>query len=365
MSLSDIGLPGQQIDVLNGGDVDPSGRLLSVAEIQQAFRELRRRCDQTSTPTDTQPAPVASPSSSPPATERTTVVDGAPQPHTAASPQNLGPHTSTAAAAEPPHTPAETRRDAQEPQPHTAPKPAEATHGGARLGQDWIAVVSAHSGAGASCVALAITDALSAAERPARLIEAAHPARSGLVAAAAAELGTDPTGAWRRGSRRLATLYRRAGDIIPDGWPEQGPGDPASTVVDLGLPAPANLAQLSADQPSVVLVCRVTVPGVRLADHLLAHLHGAAVVLAAVGAGRWPGEVVASLGPHVRALRESGQVVTVPEDRRLLVTGPTNSPLPKSVAAAGRALLGLIDTARPGGVTTTAQGAPRRKGATR
>src|SRR3954465_4696067 len=43
MSLSGVGVPGQRVDVLNGGDVAPDGRLLSVAEIQQAFRELRVR----------------------------------------------------------------------------------------------------------------------------------------------------------------------------------------------------------------------------------------------------------------------------------------------------------------------------------
>ena len=43
MSLSEVGVPGQRVDVLNGGDVAPDGRLLSVAEIQQAFRELRAR----------------------------------------------------------------------------------------------------------------------------------------------------------------------------------------------------------------------------------------------------------------------------------------------------------------------------------
>ena len=55
MSLSEVGVPGQRVDVLSGGDVDPSGRLLSVAEIQQAFRELRAR---TSAATTTPPAPA-------------------------------------------------------------------------------------------------------------------------------------------------------------------------------------------------------------------------------------------------------------------------------------------------------------------
>ena len=43
VSLSEVGRTGQRVDVVHGGDVAPDGRLLSVAEIQQAFRELRAR----------------------------------------------------------------------------------------------------------------------------------------------------------------------------------------------------------------------------------------------------------------------------------------------------------------------------------
>ena len=56
----------------------------------------------------------------------------------------------------------------------------------------------------------------------------------------------------------------------------------------------------------------------------------------------------------------------MPLDRRPEVTGPTASALPRSVAAAGRALLGLIDAARPGELTTTsAAPAPATKGTRR
>lgn len=371
MSLSDVGVAGQQIDVINGGDVDPSGRLLSVAELQQAFRDLRRQRAQ-STPTPRRPD--EQPDSPPRSTLR---------PHTSSSPVNAGPHTSPTADADRPHTSAD---DAVQ-RPHTSPevdlvKDADRAHSSAgpvtsplpaspavasALGSDWVAVVSAHSGAGASCVALAVADALADTGRACRLIEAAHPARSGLVAAASAELGTDPSGAWRRGSRRLTTLYRRATDAAPQGWPD--PLQDAATVVDLGLPAPANVARLVADRPCIVLVCRVTVPGLRLAEQLLAELDGTSIVLAAVGPGRWPGEVAASVGDRVRALREGRRVVTVPDDRRLQVTGPTNSPLPKSVLHAGRELLGLIDAARLGSAgappTLTAPPASRTKGTTR
>ena len=295
MSLSEVGVPGQCVDVLNGGDVAPDGRLLSVAEIQQAFRELRDRTDRYSGPTR----------GSQPAVTRGADLDGA-----------------------------------------------------------WVSVVAAHAGAGASTVALAIADAAAAAGRATHLVETAHPTRSGLVAAANAELGPDASGAWRRGSRGQVTIDRRAGNDTPSGWPVLTASDDGLVVVDLGLPSPDSLTRLATSGCRIVVVCRPTVPGVRLAEQLLNSVTGP-VIVASVGAGKWPGEVSASLGPRLRALRAANAVVTVPADRRLGVTGPTNYPLPKPVATAGRSLLALIDAARSGDATASAQSAPRRKGTTR
>jgi hypothetical protein len=340
MTLSDVGVPGQLIDVLNGGDVHPSGRLLSVAEIQQAFRDLRRTDD-------------IGPNGD------------AAAPHPSPMPAVAGPNPTAEVSADARHTSSAAAAASARGAPHTSTTPADTIPGGGRLGRNWTAVVAAHSGAGASCIALAIADALSDLGRHSRLIEVAHPHRSGLVAAETAELGLDSSGAWRRGSRERATLFRRAAQIPPGGWPELTGIEPTETVVDLGLLAPTNLARLVAAQPQIVVVCRVTVPGLRLAEHLIAELADAPAALAAVGASRWPGEVSASLGPRVRDLRGSGRVVTVPHEGRLQVTGPTNSPLPKSIASAGRALLRLIDTARSGGVTASTPLAPRRRGTTR
>jgi hypothetical protein len=225
-------------------------------------------------------------------------------------------------------------------------------------------VVAAHAGAGASTVALAIADAAAAAGRTTHLIEAAHPTRSGLVAAANAELGVDAGGAWRRGSRGQVTIDRRAGNATPSGWPALKTLDDGLVVVDLGLPTPDSLARLAISRCRIVVVCRPTVPGVRLAEQLLNSITGP-VIIASVGSGKWPGEVNASLGPRLRELRAANAVVTVPADRRLEVTGPTNSPLPKPVATAGRSLLGLIDAAHSGVVAASAQSVPRRKGTTR
>jgi len=328
MSRSDVAVRSHQIDAPARSDDDPRG--LSVAEIQQAFRELRRSREGRGASAASVSAPA-----------------GPRRSHTGDS---CGPDTAWHVGVAPP-------------QPFT--QPARATDAGYRLGTDWTVVVSAHGGAGASCVALAIADALSASQQPSRLIETAPPARSGLVAAATAELGADPTGAWRRGTRQRSTLYRPATDVPPAGWPAPAGSVPTATVVDLGLPTPADLSRLATDRPQLVVVCRGTVPGLRAAEQLLAELDGVPAVLAAVGAGRWPGAVSASLGPAVRDLRAAGQVVTVPADRHLQLTGPTTRRLPTSVGAAGRALLDLIDTARPGRVNPPAPPAPRTRGTRR
>lgn len=232
------------------------------------------------------------------------------------------------------------------------------------LAEGWVSVVAAHTGAGASTVALAIAEAAVAVGRGAHLVETACPTRSGLVAVADAELGVDPGGAWRRGSRGRVTLHRWASDEIPAGWPALAASDDSLVVIDLGSPVPASLTRFSTDGCRTVVVCRPTVPGVRLAEQVLNVITGP-VIVASVGGGRWAGQVSASLGPRLRALRVGNAVVTVPSDRRLEVTGLTSFPLPKSVAAAGRSLLGLIDAAHPGYEAASAQSAPRRKGTDR
>jgi hypothetical protein len=298
-SLCEVEVPGQRVDVLNGGDVAPDGRLLSVAEIQQAFRELSTR----------NLSKIATPSASKP------------------EPTSAGPSIETAAQ-----------------------------HGG-DIDERWVSVIAAHAGAGASTVALAVADAAATAGRGTHLVETAHPTRSGLVAAANAELGVDPSGAWRRGSRGQLTIARRAGSDIPTWWPAHtAPGD-GLVVVDLGLPTPDSLTRLVTSGCRIVVVCRPTVPGVRLAEQVLNSITGP-VIVASVG-GKWTSEVTASLGPLLRELRANNAVVSVPTDRRLEVTGPTTSPLPKPVAAAGHSLLALIDAALPDGATTRHQPAAR------
>ncbi|MCZ2812037.1 MULTISPECIES: hypothetical protein [unclassified Modestobacter] len=206
---------------------------------------------------------------------------------------------------------------------------------------------------------MAISDAAAATGQPAHLIDNAHPARSGLGAAASAELGMDDTGAWRRGLRSTVTIDRRATDASPSGWPVPTGHRAGVTVLDLGLDADGRACR-TVNRAHTVVVCRPTVPGVRLTEALLDQLGNQVVVVAAVGGRRWPGEVAASSGPRLRALRLAGQVVAVPLERRLEVTGLTGQPLPSSIQAAGRALLALLSSRRPGvalaSVTTTSPG---------
>jgi hypothetical protein len=240
--------------------------------------------------------------------------------------------------------------------------PAERASGAVGTESRWpvtgpvVAVLAAHPGAGASTVAVAIAEALAAGGTPTRLVELADPARSGLPAAASAELGVDESG-WRHGRRgplQVDRLAEHVGGLCDLAPPRPGqPGVSECVVLDLAFPAREVLAaggwlaQLLA-VARLVLVSRPTVPAVRQAEQLLADLQRLhPVLLAAPGRGRWPGAVNASCGPAIRATREAGRVVTVPLDRRLEVYGVTADPLPRPIAAAGRALAAHLMAEQP------------------
>lgn len=320
---------------LHSGDVDGNRRLLSVAEIQQVLRELQAR--------PPRPAAVGIGGSSGRAEHRKSQQPALKSERvpTARRPRRAGEGTPVQGWGD--KEPGGSGRG------DSAPGTSHAGGDSAELPVGWIAVLAAHPGAGASMVALAISDAAAADDRRVHLVDTASPSRSGLVAAALEELGTEVSGAWRRGIRPGITIDRHASDVEPGGWPVLPDGDgPGLTVVDIGLAAPESLARLAADRARLVVVCRPTVPGVRLTEQLLGQLARQPAAVAAIGPSRWPGEVTASLGSHQRALRAAGRVVPVPTDRRLQVTGPTSSPLPKSVRSAGRQLLELLDGSHPG-----------------
>jgi hypothetical protein len=327
-------------DVSGDGDVNPVGvshnrRLLSVAEIQQALRELQARGLRRAAPESGAPS--------------RRLEDGKPQPpalETKQAPVARRPRRASAG------TPARAWGDLEEEtSAHRGDDNSGTSHvegdiDGLRSG--WVAVVAAHAGAGASMVALAIGDAAATDGRRVHLIDRAHPSRSGLVAAASEELGTDVTGAWRRGLRSGVTIDRRAADVVPGDWPSDPSGEgPGMTVVDLGASAPDRFVS-GTDRIRLVVVCRPTVPGVRLTEQLMSQLARQPVVVGAIGPSRWPGEVTATLGPRLHALRAAGRVIPVPTDRRLQVTGLTSSPLPRALRVAGRSLLELLDDSHPG-----------------
>ena len=323
----------------DSGDVEGNRRSLSVAEIQQVLRELQGRRPRPGT------ARIGATSERPRERELQQLVSGSERFATARRPRRV-----TAG------TPDQGWGDTEGERPaRGGDSAAGASHGScdiAGLESGWLAVLAAHAGAGASTVALAISDAAAADGRRVHLVDTAHPVRSGLVGAASEELGADVTGTWRRGRRTGVTIDRRVTDTRPGTWPDPPVGDdPALTVVDLGLADSEDLTCVAADRGRLVVACRPTVPGVRLTEQLLEQLLWQPVVVAAVGLTRWPGEVTASLGPRLRALRTAGRVLPVPMDRRLQVTGPTSSPLPRALRAVGRELLELLDDSHPGAAT--------------
>jgi hypothetical protein len=362
MTRSQVARRDEPSHAWNGFDVAVNGRALSVAEIQDALRRLRaapppwsetpatRDC--VATPDDPQAAPGCSPG------------------QRALGRGTSGGDTATESRSGWGDTDPFGRDGWGDRGPAVLHAPGVAPERSGRAGVDtaalapgWVTVLAAHSGAGASTVALAIADAAGVDDRRVHLMATSHPSRCGLVAASSVELGTEATGEWRRGARAHVTLDRRAAGT-PSSWPSPLPGGDDLTLVDLGSPTPQQLGRIASGSSRVVLVCRPTVPGVRSAEQLLAALAEHVVVVAVVGPAKWPREVTSSAGPRLTGLRAVNRLVTVPPDRRLAVSGPTSAALPKPVMAAGRVLLGLIDDAPPGATAphTQAPTVPGTKG---
>lgn len=211
-------------------------------------------------------------------------------------------------------------------------------------------VVAAHPGAGASTVAVAVADALAVtgAGGDVELIDAAPSETSGLIGVAQREVA-GPNGQWRAGRRgtvvvRRPTISPRALGELPD--LALAPG--ARAVIDAGF----SIRALDGDpgmflrDVEVLLVCRATVPGLRLAEGAL-KLLPLLPWLAVVGARRWPSVVQGSLGPIFARAVDEGRAVLIPTDRDLHVCGVGADPLPRAVVAAAARLAELIwpDTA--------------------
>lgn len=214
------------------------------------------------------------------------------------------------------------------------------------LHTEWVVLLGAHGGTDSALVALAVGDAAAQSGRRVQLIETAEPARSGLANAAGENLGTDATRAWLRGGRNGMTLDRRApGEVTLAAWPLPPPGGVELTLVDLGTIDYPTLHQVAASGARVIVVCRATVPGLRLTEQVLAGLTERHVSVAAIGPAKWPRKVSDGRGPILAGLLSIGQLVIVPTDRRIETAGPSPAALPRPILDAGRALLGLVDGA--------------------
>lgn len=324
MSAPTSGQTGASGVGLGNSGPEASSRLLSVAEVQQALRDLR---GQPQPPTPPEPNPQATP----------TVPSTTPRHRAAPSPKRRPARRARARnGGDTASAPVAARGD-------TTRELGRARGDKSRTLTGWVTVAAAHAGAGASTVALAIADAAAETGRGVHLIEAAPPYCSGMVAATSTELGCDADDSWRRGQRGDVVIDRRATDADIERWPAPPRSCHGATVVDLGL-LDGRWSELPESLRCTVVVCRPTVPGIRLTEHLLGLLVEQPLAVAAIGPSRWPGEATSGLGPRFRALRDAGRVVPVPLDRHLGITGLTASPLPKAVRAAGSALLELTAT---------------------
>lgn len=222
-----------------------------------------------------------------------------------------------------------------------------------------VAVIGSHGGAGASTAALAMADAAADDGRDVRLLCPGPLRRSGLLTAADVELGVSGDRQWRLGRRSAhISVERFVGSDRVAAFPTLGATD-ALTIIDWD----PYVDVTPREGVAVVLVFRVTVPGVRHVERLLSEVveRGSWPILAAaVGPRRWPGLVTGSLGARLQQLRCEGKVVDFPVDRHLAITGPTSDPLPRPLHRAGAELLsGLTQAgASHGAVPPNATGCP-------
>jgi hypothetical protein len=232
-----------------------------------------------------------------------------------------------------------------------------------------IPVLAGSAGAGASCVAAAIVDALQQDQRCALLIDADDPARSGLAGSSSVD------GPWtRQVGDHVTVRYSWRDDALlarletglpaltpgmvpppPDWLPDPAPDPLHATVVDLGhggwraaaSPLYGAGGWLRRGLPSQrpILVVRATRPSLRQAEQLLARLdpwvqRGLATPiyqLVVNGSRKWPAGVAGAAGPRVAALLD--EALFVPHIPAWEVGGVTDEPSPARAVDALRPLL--------------------------
>lgn len=215
-----------------------------------------------------------------------------------------------------------------------------------RYDESAVVVAGMAGSVGATTVSLALSS-VAALTGPARIIECAQPNRSGLTAAASAELGTG-RGGWTRGQREGVTLIRRSSTSSFDAAPPPPEEDGTFTVLDVGdlLTEWPGERPIAADVTSRwVLVAGPSVPCLRQLELVLdlALAHNPTLAIVGTSPRRWPTRLASAIQPRTRALLESGRVATFRHDKRLAITGLTPDPLPGHVAASARTLLTILE----------------------
>lgn len=209
-----------------------------------------------------------------------------------------------------------------------------------------VAVAGLTGSVGATTVSLALAS-VATLTGPARIIECAPPMRSGLTAAAVAELGTG-RGGWTRGQREGVTLIRRSSASLFDAAPPPPEEDGTFTVLDVGdllsdRPGEHSIAADVAD--GWVLVARPSVPCLRQLELVLgvAPEHNPTLAIVGTPARRWPTGLASAIQPRTQALLESGRAATFRHDKRLALFGLTPDPLPRHIATSAQTLLTLLE----------------------
>lgn len=209
-----------------------------------------------------------------------------------------------------------------------------------------VAVAGLTGSVGATTVSLALAS-VATLTGPARIIECAPPSRSGLTAAAAAELGTG-RGGWARGQREGVTLIRRSPTSSFDAAPPPPEEDGTFTVLDVGdllTDRPGEWSIAADVAGGWVLVARASVPCLRQLELVLdlALAHDPTLAIVGTPPRRWPTRLTSAIQPRTRALLESGRVATFRHDKLLALTGLTPDPLPRHFAASARTLLTFLE----------------------
>jgi hypothetical protein len=210
-------------------------------------------------------------------------------------------------------------------------------------GRSVVAVFAAHAGAGASTVALALSEALTG-QASVELHDWNSPHRSALAPAVTQELGVES--GWRQGRR--GPLFIRCQAEAEVGHPPSAQSGRSYQVcvLDLGHLSDDALRAPVLATAAVVVVTRLSVPGFRQTEHVLSLLTQQALVVV-IGPRRWPGSVEVSCGPRLLELKKMHRVIAMPTKRGLAVSGLTTDPLPRPVAAAGRRIADLLQPPPP------------------